>query len=239
MALKTWPRLRHLRVMGLLSIGAALLALAADEILQYTPQGYATLAFTQNLPLWRMFTGHLLGVLAIPLCLTGYWCVCQGLKLGGARYTGVLFWLIAYGLVMGAIAHDSISVYFVLLRDGASPTLTPALSYVQTYANIPGALFLLCYAATSIWYSAAIVSRRALYPLWMAFCSPFMFSLLIGLLHAINALPVVMNVLWPAWLSAAHVIFFILSTLVLWRTQAPESQTGNFPQFQEKVSQTS
>lgn len=232
MTMRAWIQRHLLRVVGLVSVGAALLAMAADEILQYTPQGYATLAFTHNLPLWRMFTGHLLGVLAIPLCITGYWCVCQALKLGGARYTRVLFWLMAYGLVMGAITHDSLSIYFELIRAGGS-TSAAASNYIEAYANVPGAVFMVCYVVSSMWYTFSIASGGKPYPIWMCFCSPFIFTLLILLFHSLNVLPVVMNVLWPAWLSTAHVIFFALSTLMLWNVEMPERHPGNFRQLQE------
>lgn len=230
---QAWIQRYSLRLVGLFSVEIALLAMTGDEILQYTPQGYATLAFTHNLPLWRMFTGHLLGVLAIPLCISGYWCVCQALKFGGARQTRLFFWLTAYGLVMGAIAHDDLSIYFELVRIGDGAALTSSMSYIQNFANIPGAIFLICYLVSSIWYSAAVISRRSLYPRWMTFCSPLILSLLIGLFHALNILPPLMNVLWPAWLSAAHVVFFALSTLTLWRVEMPGQAISNFQQLQE------
>ena len=213
---KEWTQQRVLRICGVISIGIALITVAADEILQYWPQGYRSLAYNQVLPLWRIFTGHLLGILAIPLCLIGYWCVCQALKLGGARYTRLLFWLIAYSLVMGALSHDSISTYFVMLHYGGGPALAPVMNYVQSFANVPGVIFLLGYLASSVWYCVVVLTRRSLYPRWMALCNPFLLSLLIALLYMAGALPVIMNVLWSAWLSTAHMIFFTLSTAVLW-----------------------
>lgn len=219
---KTWTQQRILRTAGITSIIVALATMAADEILQYWPEGYASLAYYQVLPLWRLFTGHLLGVLTIPLCLIGYWCVCQALKLGGAKYTTLLFWLIAYSLVMGAISHDSISLIYVMFHYGAGPTFTPAINYAHNVANLPGGIFLLGYLLTSAWYSIAVLSRRSLYPRWMAFCNPFLLSLLIALLYTSGVLPIIMNVLWPAWLSTAHVLFFTLSTAVLWQRQIPQ-----------------
>ena len=213
---KTWTQQRLFRLLGVVSIVVALFAVAGDEILQYSPQGYASLTLFYDLPLWRMLIGHVLGVLFIPLCLSGYWCVCQALRLNGVKGARAMFWFIAYGLMMGAISHDSVSAVIELKREGSGPGLTPIMNYLQNYVNIPGGIFLLCYLAISIWYFAAVISGRTLYPRWMAFVNPFLLSLLIALLHLGNVLPAAVNVLWPAWLSIAHVVFFALSTWTLW-----------------------
>ncbi len=222
---KTWTQQRIFRLFGVVSIVVALLAVAGDEILQYSPQGYASLTLFYDLPLWRMLIGHVLGVLFIPLCLSGYWCVCRALRLSGVKGARTMFWLIAYGLVMGAVSHDSVSAVIELKREGSGPGLTPIMNYLQNYVNIPGGIFLLCYLAISAWYFAAVISGRTLYPRWMAFVNPFLLSLLIALLHLGNVFPVAMNVLWPAWLSVAHVVFFALSTLVLWNFTEKQATT--------------
>src|SRR5579884_2552501 len=98
MSLKGWPHQRVWRTAGLASIGAALLAFVGDELSQYSPQGYASLvAVERSLPFWRVLTGEMLGVLGIPLCLIGYWCVCQVLRQSDVKGTRAMFWLIAYG----------------------------------------------------------------------------------------------------------------------------------------------
>ena len=213
---KLWTQQRLFRLFGVVSIVVALFAVVGDEILQYSPQGYASLTLFHGLPLWRMLTGHVLGVLFIPLCLSGYWCVCRALRLSGVKGAQVMFWLMAYGLVMGAVSHDSVSAVIELEREGSSPALTPVMNYLQNYVKIPGGIFLLCYLAICSWFFVAVISGRTFYQRWMAFVNPFLFSLLIVLLHLGNVLPVVVNALWSAWLSVAHVVFFTLSTLALW-----------------------
>lgn len=216
---QVWTQQRTLRLAGLIGIAAALVAMIGDEILQYSPQGYASLTYYQSLPVWRIFTGHVLGVLAIPLCLIGYWCVCQALRLGGAGHTRLLFWLMAYGLVMGAISHDALSIYFELARESGGPALTPAMNYINLYSYVPGIIFLLCYLLSSIWYSIVVVSKQTLYPRWMVFFSPILLSLIILFLNSLNVFPLALNVLWPAWLSFPHLVLFSLSTIVLWNAE--------------------
>jgi hypothetical protein len=49
-----------------------------------------------------------------------------------------------------------------------------------------------------------------------ALLNPFLLSLVIELLNVSQVLPALANVLSPAWLSVPHLVFFTLSTLVLW-----------------------
>jgi hypothetical protein len=221
MSMKVW-KLRPLRLAGMVSLLAALLAVAGDEILQYSPQGYNPLAINLNLPFWRLLTGEMLGVLGIPLCLVGYWCVFRALRLSGAKGMRVLFWLTAFSLAMGVVSHAIVSSAIVVMNAGLSPAPTNVTNELQTSAFIPGALFLLGYLIASIWYCAIVLSRHTPYPRWTTLMNPFLLSLLIAFLYASGILPTAENVLYPAWLSLPHLIFFTVSTLILWRFNEPE-----------------
>lgn len=231
MSLKGWSQQRAWRTAGLASIGAALLAFVGDELSQYSSQGYASLAMVErSLPFWRVLTGEILGVLGIPLCLIGYWCVCQVLRQSKVKGTRAMFWLIAYGLVMGVVSHAIVSSVYLLMQAGNDPALSNAANTLQMAAYLPGSLFLLSYLFFSVWYCIAVLSGRTCYPRWMAFVNPFLLSLLIALLNAANVLLVVVNVLWPAWLSFPHLVFFTLSALLLWHAGQPQGfQTARTP----------
>jgi hypothetical protein len=156
----------------------------------------------------------MLGVLGIPLCLVGYWCVCQTLRLSNVKRTRVMFWLAAETLVLGVVSHAIVSSAFVAMHAGSTSALIGLANTLQNSAIIPGSLFLLGYLAISIWYFVAVIAGHTLYPRWMAFVNPFLLSLLI--LSVSNVLPVVGNVLAPAWLSIPHLVFFALSLPILW-----------------------
>jgi hypothetical protein len=211
-----WTSKRLLRLTGIVSILIALITVAADELLQYSPQGYASYLYYRDIVFWRVLSGDLLGVLAIPLAAIGYWHVCQALKLSGVKRTSLMFWIIAYGAAIGATAHGAFTAVIVIIQEGTSSSLTRALDYLQTYVAIPFGVFLLCYLIVSAWYCIAVLSGRTLYPKWMALLNPFFLSLVIALLSVSNLLPALANVLSPAWLSIPHLVFFTLSTLVLW-----------------------
>ena len=232
MTMKTWTQQRSLRLASIASIGAALIAVAGDEILQYSPQGYSFLVDVERaLPFWRLLTGEMLGVLGIPLCLLGYWCVCQILRSSNVKGTRVIFWLAAGTLVLGVVSHAIVSSAFVAMQAGSTSALTGLANTLQNSALIPGSLFLLGYLAVSIWYFVVVIAGRTLYPRWMAFVNPFLLSLLIELLSVSNVLPVAGNVLAPAWLSIPHVIFFALSLPILWSFKEQE----NFEVLKERI----
>lgn len=219
---RAWTRQRVLLTVGGAGIGAALLAVAGDEISQYSPQRYTSFAeLARAMPLWRLLSGELLGIVSIPLCLLGYWCICQVMRRCGIPGARIIFWLIAYGLVMGVVSHALISAAYIFLHAGAASLTAGATNTVQLAVYLPGSLFLISYLTASTWYVVAVISARTLYPRWMACLNPFLLSLLIALLSAANVLPVAVSVLWPAWLSIPHLIFFTLSTLILWISEKP------------------
>ena len=63
---------RFLRLAGIVSIGMTAVVVAADELLQYLPQGYTSLLPLGDLAPWRLLLGNTLVVLAIPLSAVGY-----------------------------------------------------------------------------------------------------------------------------------------------------------------------
>jgi hypothetical protein len=197
-----------------LGIILTVVIVAADELLQYLPQGYASLLSLGALPPWRLLFGNALGVLAIPLSVIGYWQICQALKLSGIKRTSLMFWLIAYGAALGAVGHAGITATIVLLQQ--SDTLIKAFGYLVAYVAVPFGLFLFCYLILSVWFCIVVLSRSTLYPKWMALLNPFLLTLAIALLGMSKVLPSFASVLSPAWFSFPQLVFFTCSTLVLW-----------------------
>jgi len=215
----TYTQKHILRLTGIIGILVALFTTTADELLQYSPQGYESYAYVRDFALWRSLLGHVLGVIAIPLLAIGYWHVCHALKLSNVKHTSVFFWLMAYGLAVGAAAHGTFAGLIVVVQMGTRSSLTTGQTYFLTYGGPLFAVALLCYAIMSIWYCIIVLSKHTLYPKWMAFLSPFFISLLIALFQVSNSVPVLGNILGPTWLNLAHVVFFTLSTCVLWHPQ--------------------
>ena len=85
---------------------AAIGCVIADLILQYDPQGNYSLTTPAPLTiaLWRVLTGSFLGVFCIPLAIAGYWVVCTVLSETAPRLFRLLFWVIAYAIVIGTVS---------------------------------------------------------------------------------------------------------------------------------------
>ena len=190
---------RFFRITGVISIVLTMVIIVADELLQYLPQGYASLLPLEELAPWRLLVGNALGVLAIPLSVIGYWQICQALKMSRIKRTSCIFWIFAYGAALGAVGHAGITACIVLLQRG--DTLSQVFGYLVAFVAVPFGLFLFCYLITSVWFCIVVLSRSTLYPKWMALLNPFLLSLAIALLGMSKVLPVLANVLSPAWLS--------------------------------------
>jgi hypothetical protein len=127
---------KRLRWMGIFSILAALGGVVADLILQYDPQGNYSLTTPAPLTIdsWRIFVGSFLGVICIPLAIAGYWVVCTVLRKISPRLFSVLFWVMAYSIVIGTVFHSTFLAVFLVEQaahaaTGAAQTSLPHLVF--------------------------------------------------------------------------------------------------------------
>ena len=122
--------------MGVFSIMASACAVLSDLILQYDPQGNYSLSTPAPLTiaLWRVYVGSFLGVFCIPLVITGYWVVCTVLRETAPRLFRILFWVMAYAIVIGTVFHSTFLA--VILVEQAAHAVTGAaqvsLLHLQT-----------------------------------------------------------------------------------------------------------
>jgi|GEM_PF-1016383 len=216
--------------MGIFSILAALGDVVADLILQYDPQGNYSLTTPAPLTiaLWRVFAGSLLGVFCIPLAITGYWVVCTVLRETAPRLFGVLFWVMAYGIVIGTVFHSTfLSVILVEQAahrvSGAAQASLLQLQNTLLVFSLPLAVFFeICYLVMWSIVVVTILRTATRYPKWIVLFVPALLSLVIAGVGQSHAVPALGNVLYPTVLSLPHLVFFLLSTIVLWRRTASE-----------------
>src|SRR5258708_8939418 len=215
--------------MGILSIVAAIGCVAADLILQYDPQGNYSLMTPApiNIAPWRVYVGTYLGVFCIPLEIAGYWVVCTILSETMPRIFKPLFWVIAYSIVIGTVFH-SMTLAIILVAQSphnASGVFQTSLLQLQTTLfvfTLPLAIFFeLVYLV--MWSVVAVIVLRTTtrYPKWIILFIPALGSIVIAGAGQSHIVPVLGNVLYPTVLSLPHLIFFLLSTIVLWRKYIP------------------
>lgn len=225
---------KRLLWMGIFSILVASGDVVADLILQYDPQGNYSLTAPAPLTiaLWRVLVGSFLGVFCIPLVITGYWVVCTLLRETAPRLFRALFWVMAYSIVIGTVFHSTFLA--VILVEQAAHNVTGAaqasllqLQNTLLVFSIPlAAIFEVCYLVMWSIVGVTILRTETRYPKWIVLFVPALLSLIIAGVGQSHALPALGNVLYPTVLSLPHVVFFLLSTFVLWRMSVSERKEG-------------
>lgn len=230
------PHLRSdqvLRWAGLISILVAICNVTDDLLLQYHPQGYEGAEAFLGIAPWRVFTGHFLGVFTLPLEIIGYWLVCTLMLQQAPRLFRVLFWVIAYGIVIGTVFHGTFMamVFAQQAAAGAPASAQGTFLTLETQLNIAivplSLFFLVCYLTMWGIFTVTILRKSSPFPRWMVFFTPALWSLLIVLLYESHAAPWLGNLLYPAVLSLPHLVFYVLCTMVVWRRSEAGGEAGN------------
>lgn len=220
------PRLRGehlLRWVGLISILVAICNVTDDLLLQYQPRGYEGAEAFLGIAPWRVFTGHFLGVLTLPLEIIGYWLVCTLMLEQAPRLFRVLFWTMAYGVVIGTVFHGTfLAMVFAQQAEAFAPVSAQStfltLETQLTIASAPLSLvFLVCYLTMWGVFTVTVLRHASPFPRWIVLFTPALWSLLIVLLYESHAVPELGNLLYPTVLSLPHLIFYVLCTMVVWR----------------------
>ena len=160
------------RIAGLLAVLAAILLSLADISFLYSPKGgYESeeMLFLLDIPLWRLKLGHFLGVFALPFYLFGYWIVYRALKPAGRWFSLPIFWIITYGVIVGAVLHGSIAMYAILMQEHEAAASVEAGRVLSQLMEISLDLFepfqataFLCFGLTAIWYFVAVFFKQTL-----------------------------------------------------------------------------
>jgi hypothetical protein len=217
------PSAKILRLAGLISIFAATGNVVADLILQYTPQGpTGNIAFLA-IASWRVFTGLFLGVFTIPLEIVGYWLVCTLMLEHSPRLFRVLFWIMAYNIIIGTVFHGTFaSTIFVMqaasATSGATQSSLLALETLLNFVALPlSVFFFVLYLVMWSIFIVSILPKPSPFPKWCILLTPAFLSLLITALYASHIIPLLGNLLYPTVLSLPHLVFYIFCTILVWR----------------------
>lgn len=170
----------------------------------------------------RLMFGALLGVFATPLILAGFWQVYQGLQ--GSNQTLALTTTILFGIasVIGAFVHGSfyyMGEYVHALNkvdDFSQVVIADMLTRHRKVLIITYAPLMILIVIASILFSVQVASGKTAFPAWMAAVSPV--TLTIVWLALKRILPgFVRDWTEGAGFNIAYLIFFICTTLSLWK----------------------
>ena len=225
------------RLAGIVAvIGAAVLAIsdmlmlaATIDIADYPKlQAYVDFMFDAEvmvaIPYRRLVWGGLLGVLALPAFLAGVWHVHQGLKSAGRRLSMPPTLLFAYAFILSPFIHGSFIylgeyVHALNTVDTASQAVVVGMvTRLRSMLIVAYGVALIFILIGSIWFSVAVASRKTLFPRWMALANPVLID--VGVVLVCLILPKSITLyIWPAGLSITFLIFFALTTRLLWRVE--------------------
>jgi hypothetical protein len=215
------------RLLGLLGIAFASIGVAADLLLQFTTEA-ALLgplhldALLASVPVWRIWTGGLLGAFAFVLAGSGIWYASLGL-VGAPRLARAFLVSGLLGYAWGAAFHvtflfrglvDHADVYGTTIQN-ARPLLD-AFQQGQFALAAASAVALL---VASVCFGLPVAAGRTAYPRPAAALSPWVVYVVLTL--AAYAIPVASLVLAPTTFSVMSVVFFTSSVIMLERQRTP------------------
>ena len=182
----------------------------------------------------RLAAGGLAGVFSTPFYLAGMWHIFQASKPGGTRWSLPPFLLLVAAFSMVPFVHGSFFYVAEILKTigHVEPSAQPALVTLATRAAVClviayGVLAVLA-AVGFAWLTVAIARRRTLYPRWVAVANPLVCMLAASLIHRVLPQPFQL-LLGGAGLSLGMLVFFALSTAVLWRSRPPAMPAPTSP----------
>jgi hypothetical protein len=174
----------------------------------------------------RLAAGGLAGVFSTPLYLAGAWHIFEASKPGGTRWSLPPFLLLVTAFSIAPFVHGSFFYLAEILKtvDHVDPSAQPVIVALAMRAMVwlfvaYGVLAVLA-SVGFIWLTVAIARGKTLYPRWVALANPLV-CLLAGVLIE-RVLPQPFKLLLAgAGLSVGMLVFFALSTAVLWSSPLP------------------
>ncbi|PKM15074.1 MAG: hypothetical protein CVV12_10275 [Gammaproteobacteria bacterium HGW-Gammaproteobacteria-2] len=210
---------RLLLLTGVLGALGALLVGIGEFMMQFSPTGgyeAADYGYFAQVPAWRLSFGHFLGALAAPLYLAGYLHVYLAMRPAPSWLRNTVLLLGIYGFVIGDVWLGS-RVYLGLIVQAQAGGLDATALLAQAAAHNEPLIQVVrvVIGLASLLFVGAVLSRRTLYPRWMAAFSPI--ALLAAVFVSYAIIPAIGVYLLPTAMNIAHFTFFMLSLLVLAR----------------------
>lgn len=209
-----------MRTISLTATGAAVIATAGDLLLLRAATEAGATPPQPDMPaLRRLLLGHYLGVLAIPLYALGYWQISRAIAPAGEGRARWMLYVGAYAAAIGGAVHGitalAIAASPAASRAASDPmvVLAPFADFLLPLWGVLGTLAL----AGSVLFAGAVRTGRTPFPASCAWINPA--TLVVAIAVGAAALPVLRPVVLPAGPNLAHIVFFGLATVVLWRTR--------------------
>ncbi|MGK5547597.1 DUF6796 family protein [Streptomyces sp. URMC 127] len=169
----------------------------------------------------RLAWGALLGVLTGPLYLVACRQLRQGLRPAPRLLSVPPYLLIVTGFALAPFAHGSFYYWgqaakAVHASGVRSAALTGLPGDMAAVLFIPYGVLLACWAAGSVWMAVCVLRGPTVFPRWMCVVNPLV-CIPVGALLTRAVPGAAGTAVQGAALSAGNLLFFALSTAVLWK----------------------
>jgi hypothetical protein len=213
-------------IAGLIGIIGALITVISDLILIGRPTN--AYSFFKNgtesmagLAEWRITIGTFLGVIALPFQIGGLTVVYFGLKPAGKLISFIVVAIAVHALLMGVAFHASYafigSGWKVYHETGLNNiNVAELINKFDFYWKIIFTTMFTELTLSSIGFVLIILTRKTLFPKWMAILNPlcvylFMFPLIFVIPAPIGGF------IASAYLNLSTIVFFIFCTTVIYK----------------------
>ena len=153
---------------------------------------------TVNWPQWALNLSYWAGSMVLAFAAIGFIPTYFAFRSAGRFWAFVSGGFLAYFLALGSSGHGSFfanySIQQAIQNTPGVKELEALAVPIQTYNN-----FLLFAAVTflflgSVFYCITILTRKTIYPKWMALCNPFLIVVVVSVPAMIEGLPVIVKV---------------------------------------------
>ena len=174
----------------------------------------------------RLAAGGLAGVFSTPLYLAGIWHIFEASKPGGTRWSLPPFLLLVTAFSIVPFVHGSFFYLAEILKTvgqvgpSAQPVLITLATRTTVWLFIAYGVLAVLASVGFAWLTVAIARGKTLYPRWVALANPLVCMLAGSLIDRVLPQPFKL-LLAGAGLSLGMLVFFALSTAVLWNSPLP------------------
>jgi hypothetical protein len=213
-------------IMGLIGIAGVFLTLISDFILIGRPN--SSLSFFKlgtesmaGLSQWRITIGAFLGVVVIPFQIAGLVTIYYAIRPAGKVKSLIIILINAHTLMMAVAFHISYAYiaggwnlyYEIGYGDIVAARMLDRFDYYWKIIIIIMGVELIVSSAYLVFI---ILSKRSLYPRWMALFSPI--CVLVYIYPIILVIPKpIGGFIAPAFLNLSTLVFMILSTSIVYK----------------------
>ena len=177
----------------------------------------------------RLAAGGLAGVFSTPLYLAGIWHIFRASTPGGTRWSLPPFLLLVTAFSIAPFVHGSFFYVAEILKTvgqvdpSAQPVLVTLATRVTVWLFIAYGVLAVLALVGFAWLAVAIARGKTLYPRWVALANPLVCMLAASLIDRVLPRPFKL-LLAGAGLSLGMLVFFALSTAVLWNSRLSPPQ---------------